>query len=484
DGDYPRQRQPLDFDLMGRDYRPGDRSRREDDRYLFLEALLSARERLHLSWVGRGITDNSPRPPSVLVGQLRDHLNAGWRLAGHEGTVGLDADPQVATALVDALTLVHPLQPFSPRYFPADPADSPWFTYAREWRPALGIGASPLAAEPVGALEPPLPPLVREEPLTRRDLADFLKAPVRAFFRQRLKVDFDLEDPAGEDQEPFALDPLRRWQLNDELLRAQALAVARDEAVEPVRTEQLARIQRRGELAPGAFGEALAAALVAPMDDLFERYRQALARWPRLIEEEAIQFTTAVSGQTLELADWLGAIRVDEAGQRGRVVLESSDLVKGQQYQGHKLIRHWVDHIAGHLGGKPLTTVILSKVGDVTLAPLDPEQAWGHLTTLMTAWHTGMCRPLPLAVKTAFEWLKGQKADAARKTYEGGYRQMGEVETDACLARVYPDFAALAARGEFADWAENLLRPLYAALHPSKDQPPRTDPTQPTGATA
>jgi exodeoxyribonuclease V gamma subunit len=45
DGDYPRTRVPMDFDLMGRDYRPGDRSRREDDRYLFLEALLSARER-------------------------------------------------------------------------------------------------------------------------------------------------------------------------------------------------------------------------------------------------------------------------------------------------------------------------------------------------------------------------------------------------------------------------------------------------------
>ncbi len=510
DGDYPRQRQPLDFDLMGRDYRPGDRSRREDDRYLFLEALLSARERLHLSWVGRSITDNSPCPPSVLVGQLRDHLNAGWRLAGHGGAGDPNADPQAATALVDALTLVHPLQPFSPRYFPTDPADSPWFTYAREWRPDPDSGASPLAAEPAGALEPPLPPLVREEPLTRRDLADFLKAPVRAFFRQRLKVDFALEDPAGEDQEPFALDHLRRWQLNDELLRAQALAVARGEAVEPARTERLARIQRRGELAPGAFGEALAAELVAPMDDLFERYRQALVRWPRLLEEEeAIEFATTVAGQPLELADWLGALRVDEAGQRGRVVLESSDLVKDGHYQGHKLIRHWVDHLAGHLGGEPLTTVILSKIGDVTLAPLGQEQARGHLTTLMTAWHAGMCRPLPLAVKTAFEWLKGQKADAARKTYEGGYRQMGEVETDASLARVYPDFAALAARGEFSDWAEALLGPLFAALHPPKDQPPptgsspggpgdqsrpgrspalratrATDPTQPTGAKA
>ena len=54
---------------------------REDDRYLFLEALLSARERLHISWVGRSINDNTERPPSVLVGQLRDHVKSGWSLA-------------------------------------------------------------------------------------------------------------------------------------------------------------------------------------------------------------------------------------------------------------------------------------------------------------------------------------------------------------------------------------------------------------------
>ena len=70
DGDYPRSRPPVDFDLMGKDYRPGDRSRREDDRYLFLEALLSAREQLYISWVGRSIKDNVVRPASVLVAQL------------------------------------------------------------------------------------------------------------------------------------------------------------------------------------------------------------------------------------------------------------------------------------------------------------------------------------------------------------------------------------------------------------------------------
>ena len=104
---------------MGSDYRPGDRSRREDDRYLFLEALLSARDQLYVSWVGRSQIDNTPLPPSVLVGQLRDHLEAGWQTEN-------------GAPLLETLTTEHPLQPFSRAYFNS-PA-SRLFTYAHEWR--------------------------------------------------------------------------------------------------------------------------------------------------------------------------------------------------------------------------------------------------------------------------------------------------------------------------------------------------------------
>src|SRR6185369_15589395 len=126
-----------DFDLMGQDYRPGDRSRREDDRYLFLEALLSARECLHVSWVGRSIHDNTERPPSVLVGQLRDHLAAGWRLSGDDGD---DSGGDANEALLDAITVEHRLQPFSRDYFAPEGSRSPLFTYAREWRDSLAAG--------------------------------------------------------------------------------------------------------------------------------------------------------------------------------------------------------------------------------------------------------------------------------------------------------------------------------------------------------
>jgi exodeoxyribonuclease V gamma subunit len=53
---------------------------------------------------------------------------------------------------------------------------------------------------------------------------------------------------------------------------------------------------------------------------------------------------------------------------------------------------------------------------------------------------------------------------ATRTAYEGGFNQKGEVETNSYLQRVYPDFNALSASGEFADLAETLLRPLQRAM--------------------
>lgn len=461
DGEFPRLRVPMDFDLMGRDYRPGDRSRREDDRYLFLEAMLSARECLHISWVGRSIHDNTARSPSVLVGQLRDHLKAGWRLAPSD-------DPHAPATLLDALTVKHPLQPFSAAYFPAvretRAAPSALFTYAREWRESTAQDTGLLP--PVDG--PALPPPTREEPLTLRELADFVREPVKAFFRQRLTVSFEIPDPAADDHEPFALDGLQRWALQDELLQVQVQALARGEDIVAAREAQLARMDRRGELPPGGFGPATARELVAPMDDVFARYRAALARWPASLEDESVQAEAGPAGDAVFLADWLTLVRAGSDGSRGRVLLESSDLVKNGQYRRERVVRHWVAHLAGHLGGKGLTTVVISKVGDVELAPLDPDEARRHLHALLLAWRDGMRRPLPLATRTAFAWLHGDNPDKARAEYEGGYAQPGEVQTDAYLARAYPTYAQLVASGEFMVLAQRLLQPLYLAVFAEK----------------
>ncbi|GHD63695.1 RecBCD enzyme subunit RecC [Jeongeupia chitinilytica] len=483
DGDYPRTRVPMDFDLMGHDYRPGDRSRREDDRYLFLEALLSARDRLHVSWVGRSIFDNSERPPSVLVAQLRDHLAAGWQLDGaHEDG-----------ALLHALTIEHRLQPFNRDYFGTDPR---LFSYAREWREGLA-GAAEVTPVPAPAAqmslqfdlpEPaawrqkaseqmPLPPLAWDGTLSLRQLADFLRDPVRSFFRQRLGVYFEIADPASEDHEPFAIDALENWRLQDELIRAQLAALDRGEAREPALLAQLERIERRGELPPGQFAAVLRNDLAEPMDDLFARHAAALADWPHALPDEEIDDASMAPG----VADWLSGLRSNDAGERARVLLESNSLLKDRAYRRDKLVPYWVAHLAGHLGGAPLTSVIVGKNGTVTLPALDPEVARAHWRTLRAAWCDGLNRPLPLALKTALAWLaKGGRAGAgpfpdalraARDCYElhdPDNKRFAERAENPYLARAWPDFDALSDGDGFASLADALLRPLHDALDGGK----------------
>jgi len=469
DGDYPRSRTPLDFDLMRGDYRPGDRSRREDDRYLFLEALLSARDHLHVSWVGRSVTDNTPRPPSVLVGQLREHLRNGWRLAAHDGA-GSDA-------LLDALTVEHRLQPFSADYFPARPDASPLFTYADEWNRPAPVSAAPAAS---AAARLVLPPATRDEPLAVRELAEFLRDPLRAFFRQRLRVGFDAEDAASENHEPFSVDALRTWQLQNELIRAQVAALVRgDGDVETAALARLERMHRSGDLASGGFGEVIASELMAPMADLFERYRGALARWPHALDGqyEVALDTVLDDGRVRSIDDWIDDLRAGDDDARGRVILDAGALVKDRQYRGERLIAYWVAHLAAQCAAGDVTTVVVSKVGSVEFAPVPAALAQQRLLALLRAWDDGMRRPLPLAARTAFAWLRklpdaAARAadappdawDAARTVYEGGARQPGECDVNAYLQRAYPDFDALAASGEFATLALELLLPLHRAI--------------------
>jgi exodeoxyribonuclease V gamma subunit len=135
DGVYPRTLPPLGFDLMSQKPQRGDRSRRDDDRYLFLEALMSAEQTLYISYIGRSIQDNSERFPSVLVQELVDYIGQSHCLAGDEE---LDCDASEARVKAH-ITHLHTRMPFDVANFQEDENKS----YAREWlgrRPA-GRGA-------------------------------------------------------------------------------------------------------------------------------------------------------------------------------------------------------------------------------------------------------------------------------------------------------------------------------------------------------
>ena len=194
DADYPRTQTPNSFDLMQYHHQKGDRVRRDDDRYLFLEALLAARDYCYISYVGRSITDNQPKEPSVLVSQLVDYINQGQT----ENT----------------LTMIeHPMTAFSPDNFKYNEK----FTrsFATKWLPIAQFNASSNNSE-FAVTMTENPEKIEEIELDR--LVSFVENPVKFFFEKQLGVYFRDEDDRIADSENFTLSGLDNYVLNNDLI--------------------------------------------------------------------------------------------------------------------------------------------------------------------------------------------------------------------------------------------------------------------------
>ncbi|MGQ9660098.1 MAG: exodeoxyribonuclease V subunit gamma, partial [Thermochromatium sp.] len=458
DGDYPRQRAPADLDLMANDYRPGDRSRRDDDRYLFLEALLSARDKLVIGWVGRDIRDNSERSPSVLVGQLRDHLDAGWSLpAGQTGGVAA------------ALTTEYPLQPFSRRYFATDRLKS-HFTYAYEWQAAHEATSHPkLGSER-------LTPWWPETPVDLKQLRHFLRDPITALFKERLKITPPGELVVPPQVETFKLTGLEFWRIQEELIRLTFAPNLDPKALEQRLNAGLARLKAQGCLPAGALGDQVGREVIAPLPALYQSWQAAMGEWPRPLDRPVpIRLKIDALGAPLRLDDVLSDLREGDDG-RGQIILQASGLTKNRHYQWRNTLRAWVRHLAAQLDGEPVTTHLLTPSGEARLDPVPVDEARDRLAGLLVAWGEGMQRPLPVTLNAAMAWLDkdGPKTLGDDAVLEGllawnAASQAFDRDRDhyAYVGRCYSSFKALWSGGEFAHWAYRLYGELHAAIKSS-----------------
>ncbi|MDX3773693.1 exodeoxyribonuclease V subunit gamma [Chromatiaceae bacterium AAb-1] len=448
DGAFPRQQSAADFDLMQHDIRPGDRSRREDDRYLLLEAVLSARKTLYVSWTGRSIHDNSQRAPSMLIGQLRDHLDNGWQAMDN------------GKRLSEQLTTEHPLQPFSQSYFNGQHRHL--FSYQSEWLQFHQADNQ--------SINQALSPYQPEQAVTIRKLTDFLKDPVKAFYQQRLKIWLQTPQQQTDNEEVFALDALSNWQLQDELIQQLQQAVEQQQPAEPAIARQLQRFQLRGELGIGAAAELQKAALAEPLLPLADDYQQVVQQWPQASDACPVSF----NADTIQLQDVLTGIRSNQAGS-AQVLLLSHTLQKDRkQYQWRHFTGPWIQHLVANACIRPMPTVMLSKSGRQVLAPLASEVAAGQLSTLLQLYLTGLSRLLPVELNCAMLYLAAQEKagaplqpdelDICRKRYEGDGFSAGALAYSPYLARSFSNFSQLWQQGDFARYSEQLYLPLYQAV--------------------
>ncbi|EFA6446206.1 exodeoxyribonuclease V subunit gamma [Escherichia coli] len=366
DGVYPRQLAPLGFDLMSQKPKRGDRSRRDDDRYLFLEALISAQQKLYISYIGRSIQDNSERFPSVLVQELIDYIGQSHYLPGDEA---LNCDESEARVKAH-LTCLHTRMPFDPQNYQPGERQS----YAREWLPAASQ-AGKAHSEFVQPLPFTLPETVPLETLQR-----FWAHPVRAFFQMRLQVNFRTEDSEIPDTEPFILEGLSRYQINQQLLNA---LVEQDDAERLFR-----RFRAAGDLPYGAFGEIFWETQCQEMQQLADRV--IACRQPG----QSMEIDLTCNG--VQITGWLPQVQPDGL-LRWRPSLLS--VAQGMQL--------WLEHLVYCAsGGNGESRLFLRKDGEWRFPPLAAEQALHYLSQLIEGYREGMSAPLLVLPESGGAWLK------------------------------------------------------------------------------
>jgi exodeoxyribonuclease V gamma subunit len=449
DGDYPRQVLPLGFDLMRKGAaKRGDRSRRLDDRYLFLEALLSAREVLYLSYQGFSQKDNSLRSPSILLSELLEYCQHCFCLEEHQQLPVSETEQH----LLAHLQTQHALQPFAARYFQPDstlqhtqqntqhsPQKISLHSYQEHWlrvakqqgkqvQPQLFLaGSLPVSIDPLNSAQD-----TDNNELALDDLINFFINPAKAFFIQRWQCRFSNFSTVNQDDEPFAFDALDKYKLNERLI------------AEDKQTDWEQRLGAEGKL-PLANSGAIYLRQIEKQSELIVKQLALLCN-----EHEASKQEVNLVINELKLVAWIDQFY----GQN--LVMWRAGKVRAKDKL--TLYLNWLCLCAkppaiglgqAHFIGtdKPFSLPIIAA-----------EEALQQLDLFVSVWRMGQTQAVHFYPETAWEWLKTQDPDKTLQKFVGNNFSVGEGQ-EAHIQRLCPDLSVHFE--EFCQLSEQLMLPLF-----------------------
>jgi exodeoxyribonuclease V gamma subunit len=376
---YPRVRRREGFDLMATDVRKGDRSRRDDDRYLFLESMLNARRCLYVSYTGRHIREDTIVPPSVVVSELLDYVAHGNK------------------KIREKLVTQHPLQAFSPRYFQGD---AKLFTYSH-----MLARASTVAGHGTREEEPLLTSDLPEAgPDSRRVELDafirFFRNPAKHLFEQRLEMRVQTREEEIETHEPFELEGLSLFDLKQRLLDLRLRDVAED---------GLALARAGGDLPHGRMGDAL----YATEEDRVNRVARALSPLVPDTVRERLSFELGLGAITL-----IGALA--NVGTDGMLDYRMANANE------HLRIRAWIRHLVLNAlapAGVARMSRCVTQQCVLTFSPVPDARA--KLADLADLYWTGQHRAIHFFPRSACAYVNANEEEIGwkvRSVWQGSDR--------------------------------------------------------------
>jgi len=351
EGEFPKIDRCPTFDLVGQNFRQGDRSRRADDRYQFLEVLLSARQQIIITFIGISIHQNNDIPSSVVISELLDVLENHYQLT-------------------DMVTK-HPLQPFSRRYFIDD---SEHFSFSQsDYETMQALSTEKPTAEKwwQGLLE-----TQAIEIIDINDLFTFFRQPQHYFLKQQLGIRLTDTSSDAEEREPFSLDRLEAYNINQQWIEHQLTATP----------FSLKKLQAQGQWVSGTVGRIeynQQQKLVTKFTDLI--YQQNLGARK---QDQPIDITVA---------------NYRLVGNLGNLYEKGGLLYRYANLKGTDFIQAWLHHLIINQT-QPQSTHLLS-MDESLIFSIDNNQP-SHLESLINLYIQGQQQPDVFFTEAGFAYIK------------------------------------------------------------------------------
>jgi len=429
DGEFPKIDRNPTFDLLAQNFRKGDRSRRADDRYQFLEILLSARQQLIMTYIGQSISQNDTIPPSVVISELLEVLQENYQL--------LD------------VVVKQPLQPFSPRYFNGA---TDLFSYSAadlETARALACRSEPSSAPAEfwwqGAID-----AETEDVIELGELFAFFQHPQRYFMRRQLDLRFSGIAADAEEREPFVLDGMEAYAIHhewiSETLNGKGLSVK--------------KLQAQGRWLAGVPGELE-----------FERQQKAINDFAGRIKAKNMGDPLDDLPVDINLQCPLGKQyrligKLSHRYENGSLFYRYADL------KGKDFIAAWLHHLLiNRLQNQP--THLLSADDELVFQPDDCQPH--YLPELLEIYRLGQQQPDAFFVEPAFAYLQQAhkletSSRASKSALDAAIEQLTRAAQQAYepeLRRLYqnvPDMGLVLGEA-FEQQCIRLLQPAWNAGH-------------------
>jgi exodeoxyribonuclease V gamma subunit len=422
-GDYPRSASDGGLNRMIAQPRRGDRDTRQQDRYLFLEALMAARQALHVSYLGEDVAEGGQRNPASPLAELLDYLD-------EQADIAADDEETDRPWIVR-----HPLQPFDARYF-SSTHDPRLFSF--DAAQAQRFSNPPSAFVDFNAQRADAVAETNDVPL--QSLVTFWRDPAKATLRDGFGIALDaLEADADADTEPLTSKPDRRERLEERLWRDAFSAGL--ERVPPTPPSWLAyggllpagdlaaraylRLRERSDALLGAVRESVGAGadakevrepvavrvgderIVGTIDRMFRRADGALCLLHTQASEVSFKHVLPF------FIEWAMLRLSNEKAQSSAVFLACDK--------------------------SGITTPDVCK----RIAAQNPAQLANGLSELMSMMRLSAQSPPFLIPKTSWAWANAkddQRDGKARSAWRGSREQKGEIAYE-------PSYAALLTRG-------------------------------------